>query len=164
MATSAAGLVSSTVSTDQLAPLGFELVEPAPSGSDTNAGEGDKVWIYIQNVESSASLIAGTVVGRAAATAEVKGILCPVSETAYRVIGVAQHTIAASSFGFVLKKGVGTILIDTDVSANAGLMCGNGTAGRADAGTALTSPTFGYSLAAISTGETGSAWINCHGA
>ena len=142
-------------------PLGFEYVEHDWSTDDA----GPRTWIYIENAESSASLIAGTVVGRAAGSSEVKGILCPVSETASRVIGVAQHTIAAGSFGFVLKKGVGSVLIDTGVSANAGLQCGNGTAGRADAaGGALTHPTFGMSLATIGTGEVGTCWINCQGA
>ena len=158
-ATRTMGIAVTDVSTTQKLPLGFEYHEPASSDD-----QGAKVWIYVQNAESSASLIAGTVVGRAGSTSEVKGILCPTSETTARIIGVAQHTIAASSFGFVLKKGIGSVLIDTGVSANAGLISGNGTAGRADAGTALTSPTFAYSLASISTGEAGTCYINCLGA
>ena len=153
------GISVTDVDTTQLLPLGFEYHEPA-SGDD----KGAKVWIYIENAESSASLIAGTVVGRNGSTQEVKGILCPTSETTARIIGVAQHTIAAGSFGFVMKRGIGSVLIDTGVSANAGLISGNGTAGRADAGTALTSPTFAYSLAAISTGDVGTCYINCTGA
>ena len=154
------GISVTDVDTEAKLPLGFEYVEHDWSTDDA----GPRTWIYIENAESSASLIAGTVVGRAAASSEVKGILCPVSETTARVIGVAQHTIAAGSFGFILKKGIGSVLIDTGVSANAGLMCGDGTAGRADAGTAVSSPTFAYSLASISTGEVGTCWINGQGA
>ena len=47
MTTTAAGITTTTVSTDQLAPLGFELVIPAASGSDSNAGNGQQVWVYI---------------------------------------------------------------------------------------------------------------------
>ena len=158
-ATRTMGISVTDVDTEAKLPLGFVYREPA-AGDD----KGEKHWIYIENAESSASLIAGTVVGRLSATSEVKGILCPTSETTARIIGVAQHTIVAGSFGFILLKGIGSVLIDTGVSANAGLISGDGTAGRADAGTALTSPTFAYSLAAISTGEVGTCYINCAGA
>ena len=140
----------------QLAPLGFVLTVP-------DGDNGAQEWIYVKNTDASDMSVVGTVVGRAAGSATYQVITCPTGETTARIVGVVQHTIGRNGFGFVLKKGVGTILCDTGFSANAGLISGNGTAGRADAGTALTSPTFAYSLAAVATGETGSAFMNCKG-
>jgi hypothetical protein len=165
MGFTAAGISPTTVTSEssagaddasQLAPLGFILTVP-------DGDNGAQEWIYVKNTDAADMNVVGTVVGRAAGSATYQVITCPVGETTARVVGVVQHTIGRNGFGFVLRKGVGTILCDTGFSANSGLIVGNGTAGRADAGTALTSPTFAYSLAAVATGETGSAFINCKG-
>ena len=152
----AAGINTTTVTTTQQAPLGFELTVP-------DGDKGLQTWIYVQN-KDSAELVVGTVCGRVGSSLTYQVLRCPTSETTSRVIGCVQTAIPAESYGFILRKGVGTVLIDTGVSANAGLQVGDGTAGRADAsGGALTHPTFGFSLAAIGTGETGNAHINCMG-
>lgn len=166
MGFTAAGILHTTVSNEssagaddasQLAPLGFILTVP-------DGDNGAQEWIYVKNTDTSDMSVVGTIVGRAAGSATYQVITCPTSETTARVVGVVQHTIGRNGYGFVLRKGVGTVLIDTGVSANAGLQVGNGTAGRADAaGGALTHPTFGLSLAAIGTGETGNAHFNCLG-
>ena len=72
MGFTAAGISTDHVSTTQAAPLGLELTVP-------DGDKGNQVWIYIKNAESSASLIAGTVVGRLGSSATYQGILCPTS-------------------------------------------------------------------------------------
>ena len=52
MATTAAGIASTTVTTDQQAPLGFELEVPT-------ANAGTEVWVY---VKAEAALTAGKIV------------------------------------------------------------------------------------------------------
>ena len=156
MGFTAAGITTDTVTTDQQMPLGFELTVP-------DGDNGMQTWIYVQN-KDSVELVVGTVCGRVGSSLTYQVVRCPTSETTARVVGCVQTAIPAESYGFILRKGVGTVLIDTGVSANAGLQVGNGTAGRADAsGGALTHPTFGLALASISTGETGNAHINCLG-
>mgnify|MGYP003644461681 CR=1 FL=1 len=55
--TTAAGISVTTVSTDQLAPLGFQLTVP-------NSDNGHQLWTYVFNDEASAAFAAGDIVQR----------------------------------------------------------------------------------------------------
>ena len=85
--TTAAGITSTTVTTDQQAPLGFELVVPTANG-------GNQVWIYVQ---ATAELDAGEAAMRdaGASTYTVSPTTAGTVIHPGRVVGVAQHTIAA---------------------------------------------------------------------
>ena len=167
MTTSAAGLVSSTVSTDQLAPLGFELLEPSASGSDGNAGEGQKVWVYVYNDEASTAFAEGTVVMRDGATTTYDAVLSTAAVPAIRIMGVAQHAIAAGSYGFVLRKGIGEVQAnDTGNDQANDPLVTEGTAGRADvmaAGEEHCVFAFSTENAGSSAGDLMTCWINCPG-
>tara|TARA_R110000824_G_scaffold82838_8_gene207742 strand:- start:17383 stop:17910 length:528 start_codon:yes stop_codon:yes gene_type:complete len=114
MTTTAAGISTATVSTDQLAPLGFELVVPAASGADSDAGNGPQTWIYVYNDEASTAFAVGQCIYRdpSATTQDwYGGLITPVTvhQPKVMVLGFAQHTIAAGSYGFILKQGVGFV-------------------------------------------------------
>ena len=52
--TTAAGISHTTVSTSQLAPLGFELEVPT-------ANQGVQVWLYVFNDEAATAFAVGTL-------------------------------------------------------------------------------------------------------
>lgn len=101
MATTAAGISSTTVTTDQQAPLGFPFENPT-------ANAGTEVWIY---VKAEDALSAGQIVmfEDGATAFEVKLTTAGSLVSTMRVVGVAQHDIASGSYGFVLAKGFGSI-------------------------------------------------------
>ncbi len=95
----AAGISKDTVTTTQQAPLGFELTVP-------DGDKGAQVWVYVFNDDAS-GFVAGDVVVRDASTQTYDGILNTDTTAAVRVLGIAQHAIAAGSYGFILRKGIG---------------------------------------------------------
>ena len=113
MGFTATGISTTTVTTDKQAPLGFELTVPA-------GDNGNQVWIYVFN--DSGSWVTGSVIMRDAATTTYDGVLATASAPASRVIGVAQHTIADGSYGFILKRGLGEVLAGTGtIDVNEGI-------------------------------------------
>ena len=89
----AAGINTTTVTTTQQAPLGFELTVP-------DGDKGLQTWIYVQN-KDSAELAVGTVCGRVGSSLTYQVLRCPTSETTSRVIGCVQTAIPAESYGFI---------------------------------------------------------------
>ena len=110
----AAGISTTTVSTDQLAPLGFVLTVP-----DYSSDYGQQEWVY---VKTSAELTKGLAAERANTTPFVVGVGAAATTRA-SCVGVAQHTIASGSYGFILRKGVGTVLADGSVTAGSDITC-----------------------------------------
>ena len=102
------GIATDTVTTSQQAPLGFVLTVP-----DSTAGYGMQEWVY---VKTSAELTKGIVAERAATTPFIVGEGVA-GTTRASCVGVAQHTIASGSYGFILKTGVGNVLADGSVTA-----------------------------------------------
>ena len=152
----AAGISVTTVSTDQLAPLGFELTVP-------DGNNGAQVWVYVFNDETSDSFTAGMLIQRDDATATYDGVISTGAVSCERILGVAQHTIAAGSYGFILKRGIGTILCDGNVTANSGV-CPDARAGEATDVAAVTDTAVAVALAADSgVGTSVSAMIMCRG-
>ena len=111
-----AGISPTTVSTDQLAPLGFVLTVP-------DGDNGLQEWVYIKNVDTNPLRGADTTAVKydVAQLADDYTLFNAIrgktaSAVAGRVIGVAQHEIAASSYGFVLRKGKGKVTTDGTVA------------------------------------------------
>jgi len=171
MTTTAAGLVSTTVSTDQLAPLGFELEEPASAGGDDRSGQGPRIWVYVQNnVTAATAWLEGTVVTRLGGATTHLGIISAAAATPNsRVMGVAQHAIPAGSFGFVLKRGIGEVLagvgtLDINEAIVVDLTT-PGTAMEADTLPAATDfdATFGFATENAVATALATCWLNCPG-
>lgn len=112
--TTAAGISSTTVTATQQAPLGFELVVPT-------ANQGEQVWIYIFNDEAALQLTQGMLIMRDLATATYDGIRTTGAVSPGRILGVAQHNIPAQNYGFILRRGVGQVLCDGNVTADTAL-------------------------------------------
>ena len=123
------GISVTDVGTDQLLPLGFEYHEPA--GPD---GTGPKIWVYVYNDDaewSEGHVITMDVSETSGAHERFHGILAPACEEgtpAVLVLGVAQHTVATASYGFILRKGVGEVLagagtIPEQTDAGVGSIC-----------------------------------------
>ena len=115
MGFTASGITTATVTTDQQAPLGFVLTVP-DSTTSGDSGYGMQEWVY---VKASAELAKGNVCGRAvgAITQPFVVGLSVAADTRAGVVGVAQHTIASGSYGFVLRSGVGSVLTDNSITA-----------------------------------------------
>lgn len=147
--------------------LGYEFYEYHPT-------YGERLWVYIQN-SGNGALVAGELVSRKPSTA-TRGIGQKHEQSAAVApkgcLGVAQHAIADGSYGFILKRGMGTVLADTGgISANTAIVPGDAIDGRLDsapgtgsAADALRSAnSVGWAHAAISATATGLAYIDCAG-
>ena len=142
-------------------PLGYQVTVPA-KGAGTGLDQGEEVWIYVFN-DDAGSLLQGTVCARDDATITADVVPAPTSSPTIRVVGVAQHTIAAGSYGFILRSGIGEVIADAgDISANTALVVGNGAAGRAD-DAAANAHAFAFSTEAATSPATATCWINCPG-
>ena len=105
----ASGISPTTVTTTQQAPLGFVLTVP-------DGDNGLQEWVYIKNTDTVALRGADTTAAKfdVAQLADSYTLFNAIrgktaSAVAGRVIGVAQHEIAAGSYGFVLKSGKGKV-------------------------------------------------------
>jgi len=150
-------------STTQLHDLGLEVEIRASTA--TAQGNGLQVWVYVQNGDVS-SFTAGMLIQRKASTTTKIGAISiqGTLKAPQAYIGVAQHTIAAGSYGWILKKGWGTILTDdTGVTANQSLIAGNNAAGSFDSSATATTAALGFAPTAVGASTTGSAWINIPG-
>ena len=107
-----AGIAPTTVTTTQQAPLGFVLTVP-------DGDNGFQEWVY---VKTSAELTKGFAAERANTTPFIVG-QGAATTTRASCVGVAQHTIASGSYGFILRKGVGSVLADGSVTAGSDITC-----------------------------------------
>lgn len=149
----------------------FQVVPATPIGS--RAKKGNQVWVYVFNDEAATAFAEGDIVIRdpSATTENEFGVIqAPATNAAagYSVVGVAQHAIAAGSYGWVLCKGVGNLRAGTgNVTADTSVVSGGTSAGCAKDATAGTDDycIVGFSLEAMATDNTVfSAYINCLGA
>ena len=115
MGFTAVGISPTTVTTDQQAPLGFKLTVP-------NGDKGAQEWTY---VKTSAELTVGEVGCRihnaAISDPYIVGV-GTVNTTRAAAVGVAQHTIASGSYGFVLSSGVGSVMANGSVTQGADIV------------------------------------------
>ena len=155
-----------TVYTDARYDLGTERYLTAQEMSDwvaSSAGPGVAIFV---GIAAAGSVLAGSTVSQATGTADWSAcVRSPVSTSVARVVGVAQHIIALSSFGWILKRGFGEVLGDSaggpGYAANVGLIVGTGTAGRALAAVALVDQVFGWSTEAAGDAALGTCYIDC---
>ena len=97
------GSAYSTVYTKEQYPLGTIRVQPADEVVASNSShEGDRVWVF---VKANAELTANEVVARVAGTSAFLGTEAGASSTYSEVLGVADHTIASGSFGWIIRRG-----------------------------------------------------------
>lgn len=148
-----------SVSTTAECPLGFEFE------IDTNDSNGPQIWVYVQNGEASTAFAVGNLIQRKASTATRIGTIGTTTALpVHGYLGVAQHAIAAGSYGFIQRKGKATVLADTgNISANQALVPGNAVAGAFDSSSTATASSLGWAYAAITAAATGSAYIHIVG-
>lgn len=111
-----AGISPTTVTTTQQAPLGFVLTVP-------DGDNGTQEWVYIFNDGTTALRGADSTTPKfdvAELDTDYALFHCIRGTTSaavkLRVAGVAQHEIAAGSYGFVLRKGKGKVTTDGTVA------------------------------------------------
>lgn len=162
--------------TVQRFPLGQEYTEPADfwdRNSDvTGVGgravnQGPRTWRYIQCAAANAAA-QGTVHMRAAGGETFANcLLATTGIPSLRVVGVAQHVIAAGSYGWVLIRGMGAVLADAAVAADAIIVAENATAaGSVDdtaLGAGLSVEAIGICTTATTAAGVTDAWINVLG-
>lgn len=133
------------------------------------SARGPQTWVYVLN-EGSTDLAAGEVVMRNTTSTEYRGVVTTAATLipSVRCFGVAQHAIPAGSYGYVLRRGIGTIkagsgaaINDTDAITTGGTEAGSGLA-IAHATIALAC-VVGVAVQNISAGGTGLAFIDCRG-
>ena len=166
------------VTTTQELPLGFQVTVP-------NGDSGLQTWVYVFNDSGAweeGHVITMDVSEASGAHNRFHGCLAPACEEgtpAILVLGVAQHTIADGSYGFILKRGVGEVLagaggIPEQTDAGVGSICvddANDASGEAmgSVGLAATGEkyncTIGFSLEndAVADGATATCWIDIPG-
>ena len=176
MGFTAAGISTSTVTTTQQAPLGFELTGP-------DGDNGNQVWIYVYNddaVWAQGHVITMDVSETSGAHNRFHGIKAiPMEEgtPTFLVLGVAQHAVAAGSYGCILRKGSGEVLagagtIPERSVTGAGTICVDDAAdasGEAMGNAGLVNGDIkyncdiGFSLenAAVADGSLATCYINC---
>jgi len=158
-ATRTMGIGVTDVSTSQQLPLGFVYRQPA----DATNNVGEKHWIYVYNDDAS-SLVEGTICARDDGTTTYDAIIAPVDTATIRVIGVAQHTIVAGSYGFIQRTGLGEVLADTGgITTNTALVVGNAVVGRADDVGAVTTHAFAFATEAATATNLATCMLNCTG-
>lgn len=161
------GISVTDVDTTQQLPLGFEYHQPADGTNEY----GERVWVYVFNDDPTNPFAAGTIVYRdpSAATQDWFGAtITPATnhQAQVMVIGVAQHAIAVGSYGFVLKKGVGTILAGSGgLTADTPFTTGGSAVGTAldyaDDTAGANIGVIGHAATVIGAAATGTAYINC---
>jgi hypothetical protein len=130
---------------------------------------GSRTWIYVLN-EGSVDLTVGDVAIRNTTSTQFRVVIATAGTLihALRVVGVAQHTIAAGFYGYVLQRGLGTIQVgsgasvsDTEALTTGGVEVGSVI--KFAAGTTAPACVFGMAVAGISASGTGNAFFDCRG-
>ncbi len=155
-------VTSASVSTNAEANLGTTLEVASTS-------RGPQTWVYVLNEDSNA-LAEGDVVMRNTTSTDYKVVLSSAGALvqAIRCIGVAQHAIPAGSYGYVLRRGVGTIQVGSGatVSDSEALTPGGVEAGsiiKFAAGNTAPACVVALAVQNIGAGATGLAFIDCRG-
>jgi hypothetical protein len=131
----------------------------------TQRGQGEQEWIYVKNTSATATAV-GTVMAKAAGVVSYEAVtIAATSSNPHKVVGVAQHAIAAGSYGWILRKGPGFVLADaTGYSVDTGLILDASTAGCAADAADPDDRIFGVSyIVQVGAGATGKAMLNCIG-
>jgi hypothetical protein len=134
-----------------------------------STSRGPQTWVYVLNEDSNA-LAAGDVVMRNTTSTDYKVVLSSAGALvqSIRCIGVAQHAIPAGSYGYVLRRGLGTIQVGSGatVSDSEGLTPGGVEAGsiiKFAAGNVAPGCIMALAVQNIAANATGLAFIDCRG-
>jgi hypothetical protein len=157
MSTTAAGLSVTTVTTDQQAPLGFQLTVP-------NGDFGLQTWVYVFNDDAAANWAIGDLIQLDTDFVPFHGIQSAGSALVkLRVLGAAQHTIAAGSYGFILQRGRGTVNGDGSLNNAGELMVSKASARTGEMGAGEEAGVFGMNLTASAVaGAALTCWLDCY--
>ena len=163
------------VDTSAMYPLGQEFYAPPTSQATVTtskpaANTGPRVWVYVFNDDTPA-FAAGDIIMRDTLSPDPGGILTTAATLipAIRLLGVAQHAIAAGSYGWILKRGVGEVRAGDGAAItaeNALTSAGTTTAGRAlnfAAGTTAPGCIFAYATEGVAAELLATCMINCPG-
>ena len=109
------------VYTSEQYPIGTTRLESADEVAAANSThEGDRVWVFVKaNVELTVNEVVSRVVG----TSAFLGTEGVVANTYSEVLGVANHTIASGSYGWVIRRGCCEVLADGSATAGVDQMC-----------------------------------------
>lgn len=127
-------------------------------GSQT--GVGDQVWIFVYN-SSAAPLALNSLVRHALASPNGTVAAAATAVNPSALVGVVQGAalpnVAAADgssgpYGWVLKRGVCTVLVGGTFAQDQSLISSAATAAAVDSLTTATTATFGYSLGAAAAG------------
>ena len=141
--------------TSAVYPLGTERLV---LGSQT--GVGDQVWTFVYN-STGGSLALNSLVRHATTSANGTVSGAGTNLNPSYLVGVVQGAalpgVAASDgssgpYGWVLKRGVGTVLVGAGYTQDQALIVSAATAGAADSTNTSTTATFGYGLGAAAAG------------
>ena len=109
MGFTAAGITKETVSTDQLAPLGFQLTVP-------NGDFGHATYVY---VKTAALITAGAICVQSGTATPYLVDESGAAAFSTDIYGVAQVDIASGSYGFVIAKGYAPKVLCTGAASPA---------------------------------------------
>jgi len=152
MGFTAAGISPSTVTTDQQCPLGFELTVP-------DGDNGLQTWIYVYN-DSGSEVPVAKMATRKAGTATYNVAAAGAINPA-QAVGLSVYAIPDGSYGFLLRKGIGTATSTATVNANVGLVLA--ASGDVTHAAAVTDSACGNTLAGRASGGTLTVFVNCQG-
>ncbi|HIA01716.1 MAG TPA: hypothetical protein EYN66_07365 [Myxococcales bacterium] len=168
---SASGISVTDVQTQAAAPLGFEVVKAADAASDGTYPNGMQTWVYVFNDEAAAAFAVGNIVYRdpsATTFGLFGGLRTPTAAHQPKVmcLGVAQHAIAAGSYGFILKQGAGQVLAGAaGVAVDSAFTTGGSVVGTAlvwaDDTAGANIGVIGHTTAVIAGGALGAVWVDC---
>ncbi|MHC4891915.1 MAG: hypothetical protein ACYTFV_00870 [Planctomycetota bacterium] len=129
-------------------------------------GTGQSEWILVYADSAIAAgdpvtrlvtgLPTGFVVGQAVGEPSLAGV------HPARVMGVAQHNIAAGNYGWILRKGKGRVQVDGTSTLGAGAILDASVAGHVSDAGAITDEVLGFFLEAV-TDAVGLVWLDCRG-
>lgn len=155
------------VDTSQVYPLGTLFAEEDPR---TNYKDnGPRVWMYVKNGEATDAFAAGELIQRKAGDNTKTGVRADGGTLLgpFGYLGVAQHAIAAGSYGWILKRGYGTlgagstaITVDQQIIASAGTASAKG---RMKSTSTATTAGFGWAVDTIAIDGSGVGYIDIPG-
>ena len=153
-----------TTASPQRFPAGYEVTLPATKGGagGVTNNAGPQTWIYVYN-DSGSEIAANIAVMRKDDTSTYNVLIAAVSISPQRIVGISQHAIANGSYGFVLKRGLGTVTADATVTADLGMIMDGSTAGNVTHAAAVTNAGIGCTVAGRTGSGTFSAFIDCRG-
>tara|TARA_R100000664_G_scaffold12664_1_gene20365 strand:- start:4803 stop:5273 length:471 start_codon:yes stop_codon:yes gene_type:complete len=150
-----AGILPTTVTTTQQAPLGFILTVP-------DGNNGNKEYMYVYN-DSGSTLAIKEMVMRKSQSQTYAAAKAEANCVSARVLGVPETAIPNGSYGFVVRRGVTTVSAGEALAVDIPLKI-HSTAGTvADAVASTLGGDIGQSLAAVGGAGDAVVFLSCKG-